>query len=71
MFDLSNSLDDITSFDLMDKEVRDVLVEFSSKLVNGKTSLYNKENALTMLSVSTTLRGLIKDNKLKEMCNGM
>ena len=71
MFDLSNPLDDITSFDLMDKEVRDVLVDFSSKLVSGKTSLYNKENALTILSVSTTLRKLIKDNKLKEMCNGM
>lgn len=70
MFDLKDSLEDTSSFELLDTQLRNILVDFNSSLVQNTESFYNQDHAVSMIAVSTVLRQLIKDEKLKEMCNG-
>lgn len=70
MFSLQANLDDEFSFDLLDLEVREVLTNFSSSLLENSQSLYNRDNAVEMISISSKLRSLIKNGNLKEHCNG-
>jgi len=70
MFDLKDSLEGTSSFELLDSQVRNILVDFNSSLIQNTTSFYNQDHAVSMIAVSSVLRQLIKDEKLKEMCNG-
>lgn len=69
MFDLKDSLEGTSSFELLDSQVRNILVDFNSSLIQNTTSFYNQDHAVSMIAVSSVLRQLIKDEKLKEMCN--
>lgn len=69
MFNLQDDLSNEFSYELLDMEVRDILNNFSSSLIEGN-SMYNKDNAVEMLSISSTLRELIKNGNLIEQCNG-
>lgn len=70
MFDLQETLEGTSAYDLLDMEVREVLTNFTSTILGEMDSIYNKDNALVMMSISTKLRELIKDGNLKEQCNG-
>lgn len=70
MFDLKDSLEGESAYNLLDIDVRDILANFSSTILEDFDSVYNKDNALVMMSISTKLREFIKDGKLKEQCNG-
>ena len=70
MFDLQGDMENEFSYDLLDTEVREILTGFSSSLIEGGDSMYNKDNAVEMISISSTLRSLIKNGNLKEQCNG-
>ena len=70
LLSLNNSIKDESLYDIFDTQLKDVLVNFGSTLVNNDKPLYNTDNALQMIAVSNTLKELIKENKLKEACNG-
>lgn len=70
MFDLKDSLVGESAYNLLDIDVRDILSNFSSTILEDFDSIYNKDNALVMMSISTKLREFMKDGNLKEQCNG-
>lgn len=70
MFDLNNDLSDQSTYELLDTPIKDILINFSSKLLDGSEPLYNKDNAMVMMSVSTLLRELLDSGNLKQQCNG-
>ena len=69
MFDLKGSVENESMYDLLDQEIKDILVNFNSSLIENSESLYNKENAISMIGVATALRNLMKEGNLKEICN--
>ena len=70
MFALQMDTSEEFSYNLLDSSVKDILLNFGSSLIENSDSLYNKDNAIEMMKVSSTLRQLIKEGNLKEKCNG-
>lgn len=70
IFALQSDLSEEFSYSLLDSNIKDILINFGSSLIENSDSLYNKDNAIEMMKVSSTLRQLIKDGNLKEKCNG-
>ena len=70
VFSLKNDLKDENYISLMDSTTKDVLSKFESRLIDFSDTFFDKTNAESMIKISSKLRELLKDGKLKEQCNG-
>lgn len=70
MFDLGVSLNRNSTYELMDMNVKDILFDFSSNLLENRNEIYNTDNAVKMMALSSLYRKLLKDGDLIQKCNG-
>lgn len=70
MFNLDSNLEDKSTYELLDQNIKDILIEFNSSLIENTESFYNKNDAITMIEISSTLRNLLNNGQLIEICNG-
>jgi hypothetical protein len=65
--------DDLTGeylYDLFETNVSNILLDFGSSLLDSGESIFDRDNAIAMLKVSSVVRKLLEENNLKEYCNG-
>lgn len=70
MFDLQISLNNKSSYELLGMPIKDILFNFSSKLLESREEIYNTDNAIKMMQLSSLYRTLLKDGTLIQKCDG-
>ena len=68
LMDLQESIEEENPIKLLNTNVADILSDFGSSLIQNKEGIVNKDNAVLMLEVASTLRNLLKSKNLIQTC---
>lgn len=69
MLELSQSLNWESTFGIMGKSIKDILVDFGSALLQKEDGLIDYDKVSLMFGISGTIKDLLDEGKLEQNCN--